>query len=119
ADAHHPTTHPPTPLCVRGSAMLVFGALFLRTQPSRRLVDTCFYSLLLGSLAFYFSALYLGFHQGGLVVHHGLSVEAAEEATPLHPFLIMGAGIAMFAAFWLMLVLAVRSVWRSGSRLRP
>ena len=104
---------------VTGLAMLVFGALFLRTQPSRRLVDTCFYSLLLGSLAFYFSALYLGFHEGGLVVHHGLSVEAAEEATPLHPFLIMVAGIAMFAAFWLMLVVAVRSIWRSGSRLRP
>ena len=44
---------------VTGLAMLVFGALFLRTQPSRRWVDTCFWSLLLGSLAFYFSALYL------------------------------------------------------------
>src|ERR671936_535217 len=103
---------------VTGLAMLVFGALFLRTQPSRRLVDTCFYSLLLGSLAFYFSTLYLGFHEGGLVVHRGLTPEAAEEATPLHPFLIMGAGIAMFAAFWLVLVVAVRSVWRTRGRLR-
>src|SRR6266480_4060406 len=65
---------------VTGLAMLVFGALFLRTRPSRRLVDACFWSLLVGSLAFYFSALYLGFHEGGLVVHHGLSPEAAEEA---------------------------------------
>jgi len=103
---------------VTGLTMLVFGALFLRTQPSRRLVDTCFWSLLLGSLAFYFSALYLGFHEGGLVVHRGLSPEAAEEATPIHPFLIMGAGIAMFAAFWLLLVVAVRSVWRRPGPLR-
>src|ERR671931_1763531 len=103
---------------VTGLAMLVFGALFVRTQPSRRLVDTCFYSLLLGSLAFYFSALYLGFHEGGLVVHRGLTPEAAEEATPIHPFLIMGAGIVMFAAFWLLLVVAVRSVWRTRGRLR-
>ncbi len=104
---------------VTGLAMLVFGSLFVRTQPSRRLVDACFWSLLVGSLAFYFSALYLGFHEGGLVVHHGLSPEAAEEATPIHPFLIMGAGIAMFAAFWLLLVVAVRSVWRTQSRIRP
>src|ERR671930_415677 len=103
---------------VTGLAMLVFGALFLRTQPSRRVVDACFYSLLLGSLAFYLSALYLGFHEGGLVVHRGLSPEAAEEATPIHPFLIMGAGIVMFAAFWLLLVVAVRSVWRTRGRLR-
>jgi hypothetical protein len=104
---------------VTGLAMLVFGSLFVSTQPSRRLVDACFWSLLVGSLAFYFSALYLGFHEGGLVVHHGLSPEAAEEATPIHPFLIMGAGIAMFAAFWLLLVVAVRSVWRTQSRIRP
>jgi hypothetical protein len=104
---------------VTGLAMLVFGALFLRTQPSRRVVNTCFWSLLLGSLAFYFSALYLGFHEGGLVVHRGLTPEAAEEATPLHTLLIMGSGIAMFAAFWLLLVVAVRSVWRTRSRLRP
>ena len=37
---------------------------------------------------------------------------------PLHPFLIMGSGIAMFAAFWLLLVTIVRSVWRSESLLR-
>ena len=68
---------------VTGLAMLVFGSLFVRTQPSRRLVNTCFWSLLVGSLAFYFSALYLGFHEGALVVHHGLTPEQAEEATPL------------------------------------
>ena len=50
------------------------------------------------------SALYLGFHEGGLVVAGGLTPEQAEEATPLHPFLIMGAGIAMLAAFWFLLV---------------
>src|SRR5512132_4708495 len=104
---------------VTGLAMLVFGALFLLTRPSRRLVDTCFWSLLAGSLAFYFSTLYLGFHEGGLVVHKGLTPEAAEEATRLHPFLIMGSGIAMFAAFWLLLVVAVRSVWQTRTRVRP
>src|SRR5436189_268785 len=88
------------------------------TEPSRRLADTCFFALLGGSLAFYFSALYLGFHEGGLV-HRGLTPEAAEEATKIHPFLIMGAGIAMFSAFWLLLATALRSVWRSESPLRP
>src|SRR5205823_11842582 len=103
---------------------LVAGALFALvrrlggTEPSRRLADTCFFALLGGSLAFYFSALYLGFHEGGLV-HRGLTPEAAEEATWIHPYLIMGAGIAMFAAFWLLLAVAVRSVWRSRSPLRP
>jgi hypothetical protein len=104
---------------VTGLAMLVFGAVFLQTKPPRKFVNTAFYALLVGSLAFYFSALYLGFHEGGLVVHHGLTPEAAEEATPLHPILIMGAGIAMFAAFWFLLVLTVRSVRRTRSRLRP
>ena len=66
--------------------------------------NTCFWSLLGGSLAFYGVALYLGFHEGRLVVGRGLTPEQAEEATPLHPFLIMGAGIAMLAAFWLLLV---------------
>src|SRR5436189_1223080 len=109
---------------VTGLTMLVAGALFAfvralgGTEPSRRLVDTCFFALLGGSLAFYFTALYLGFHEGGLV-HRGLTPEAAEEATPLHPYLIMGAGSAMFSAFWLLLVTAVRSVWRSPGPLRP
>src|SRR5213592_3317076 len=109
---------------VTGLTMLVAGALFSLvralggTEPSRRLADTCFFALLGGSLAFYSSALYLGFHEGGLV-HRGLTPEAAEEATTIHPYLIMGAGIAMFAAFWLLLATAVRSVWRSRSPLRP
>jgi cbb3-type cytochrome oxidase subunit 1 len=110
---------------VTGLTMLVAGALFALvrslggTEPSRRLVNTCFFALLGGSLVFYLSALYLGFHEGGLVVHHGLTPEQAEEATAIHPFLIMGSGIAMFAAFWLLLVVVVRSVWRSGSPFRP
>src|SRR5204862_3569852 len=86
-------------------------------EPSRRLVNTCFFCLLGGSLAFYFSALYLGFHEGRLV-HRGLTPEQAEEATSVHPFLIMSAGIAMFAAFWLLLAVLVRSVWRSRGLLR-
>jgi hypothetical protein len=109
---------------VTGLTMLVAGGLFALVralggiEPSKRVVDTAFYSLLFGSLAFYFATLYLGFHEGGLVVNRGLSPEAAEEATPLHPFLIMGAGIAMFAAFWLLLVVAVRSVRHTPSRVR-
>jgi hypothetical protein len=110
---------------VTGLTMLVAGSLFAfvrrlgGVEPSRRLVNTCFFALLGGSLAFYFSALYLGFHEGALVVHRGLTPEAAEEATSLHPFLIMGSGIAMFSAFWLLLVVAARSVWHAQSRLRP
>ena len=109
---------------VTGLTMLVAGAFFALvrsaggTEPSRRLVDTSFYALLGGSLAFYFSALYLGFHEGRLV-HRGLTPEQAEEATRIHPFLIMGAGIAMFAAFWLLLVVIVRSVRGSRGHLRP
>src|SRR2546421_4373832 len=105
--------------------MLVAGSLFALVgsaggvEPSRRLVNRCFYALLGGSLAFYAVTLYLGFHEGGLVVHRGLTPAQAEEATPLHPFLIMGAGIAMFAAFWLLLAVIVRSVWRSPGPLRP
>jgi hypothetical protein len=108
---------------VTGLTMLVAGAFFALVraaggvEPSRRLVDTCFFALLGGSLAFYFSALYLGFHEGGLV-HRGLTAAQAEEATAIHPFLIMGAGVAMFSAFWLLLVVIVRSVWAAG-RLRP
>src|SRR5438876_4249340 len=104
--------------------MLVAGALFALVgsaggvEPSRRVVNRCFYALLGGSLAFYAATLYLGFHEGGLVVHRGLTPEQAEEATALHPFLIMGAGIAMFAAFWLLLVTIVRAVWRSEGLLR-
>ena len=109
---------------VTGLTMLVAGAFFALVrsaggvEPSARAVNTAFWSLLGGSLAFYGSTLYLGFHEGGLVVRHGLTPEQAEEATALHPFLIMGSGIAMFAAFWLLLALVVRSV-AGGGRLRP
>jgi hypothetical protein len=101
---------------VTGLTMLVGGAAFYLvplvggSRPSRRLADTCFYSLLAGSLAFYCAALYLGFHEGRLVVERGLTPEQAEEATWLHPLLIMGGGIAMFAAFWLLLGVLARAV---------
>jgi hypothetical protein len=110
---------------VTGLTMVVAGAFFALVgsaggrEPSRRLVDTCFFALLGGSLAFYFSTLYLGFHEGRLVVSHGLTPEQAEEATALHPFLIIGSGIAMFAAFWLLLATILRSVRGTGGRLRP
>jgi hypothetical protein len=109
---------------VTGLAMLVAGALFFllplagAERPSRRVTNACFWSLLAGSLAFYGSALYLGFHEGRLVVGRGLTPEQAEEATPLHPFLIMGSGIAMFAAFWLLLAVVVRAVWRAPGPAR-
>jgi hypothetical protein len=110
---------------VTGLTMLVAGSLFALVrvaggvEPSRRLVNRCFFALLGGSLAFYAVTLYLGLHEGRLVVNRGLTPEQAEEATALHPFLIMGAGLAMFAAFWLLLAVIVRSVWRSDSVLRP
>jgi hypothetical protein len=100
---------------VTGLTMLTAGALFALAPtlggraPSRRLANTCFWSLLGGSLAFYAVALFLGFHEGRLVVRRGLTPEQAEEATKLHPFLIMGAGIAMLAAFWLLLATLLRS----------
>jgi hypothetical protein len=105
---------------VTGLTMLVAGALFalLPTMPSRRLVNATFGCLLCGSLAFYAAALYLGFHEGRLV-HGGLTPEQAEEATPLHPYLIMGAGIAMFAAFWLLLFVMVRAARANPGPLRP
>jgi hypothetical protein len=104
---------------VTGLTMLVAGVVFYLvpllggTPPSRRSANTCFYLLLGGSLAFYGTALYLGLHEGRLVVHHGLTPEQAEEATPLHPYLIMAAGIAMLAAFWLLLVVLVGCFWRA------
>src|SRR6059058_250086 len=107
---------------VTGLTMLVAGALFALVgsaggvEPSRRLANRCFYALLVGSLAFYAVTLYLGFHEGRLVVHRGLTPEQAEEATALHPFLIMGAGIAMFAAFWLLLAVIVHSLRVSNKR---
>src|SRR5436190_7652840 len=106
---------------VTGLTMLVAGALFalLPSPPSRTTANGCFAALLAGSLAFYGVALYLGFHEGSLVVSKGLTPEQAEAATPLHPFLIMGAGIAMFSAFWLLLAVIVRAVRRGGGPARP
>jgi hypothetical protein len=109
---------------VTGLTMLVAGVAFhlLPTlggsRPSRRLANVCFWSLLAGSLAFYGAALFLGLHEGRLVVNGLLTPEQAEEATPLHPFLIMGTGVAMFAAFWLLLVVLVRSARPIGGPLR-
>ena len=83
---------------VTGLTMLVAGAFFALiraaggVEPSRRLLNTVFFALLGGSLAFYFSTLYLGFHEGGLVVHHGLTPEQAEEATRAAPVPDHGLG---------------------------
>ena len=110
---------------VTGLTMLVAGGLFYLlpllggTTPPRQLVNRCFWLLLGGSLAFYATALYLGFREGHLVVAGGLTPEQAEAATPLHPFLIMGAGVAMLAGFWMLLWLVARSVWRSASPVAP
>jgi hypothetical protein len=110
---------------VTGLTMLVAGAVFYLvpllggTPPTRKTANTCFYLLLGGSLAFYAVALYLGFHEGRLVVHRGLTPEQAEEATPLHPYLIMAAGIAMFAAFWLLLVVLLRCFRHPRGFARP
>jgi hypothetical protein len=110
---------------VTGLTMLVAGGLLYLapllggTAPPRHLVNRCFFLLLAGSLAFYDTALYLGLHEGHLVVAGGLTPEQAEEATPLHPFLLMGAGLAMLAGFWMLLWLVARSVWRSRSPVRP
>jgi hypothetical protein len=109
---------------VTGLTMLTAGALFALAPalggeaPTRRTANLCFWSLLGGSLAFYGVALYLGFHEGRLVVRHGLTPEQAEEATRLHPFLIMAAGIAMMAAFWFLLVTLVRSFRHTRGPMR-
>src|SRR6266487_2499476 len=109
---------------VTGLTMLTAGALFALAPalggeaPTRRTANLCFWSLLGGSLAFYGVALYLGFHEGRLVVRHGLTPEQAEEATRLHPFLIMAAGIAMMAAFWFLLLTLVRSFRHARGPMR-
>src|SRR5439155_10992755 len=108
---------------VTGLTMLVAGALFqLAPQlggdaPSRRIANAVWASLLCGSLAFYGSCLYLGFHEGGLVVHRGLTPEQAEEATAVHAPLIVGSGVLMFAAFWLLLATLVRAYRNAPARL--
>jgi hypothetical protein len=100
---------------VTGLTMLVAGAAFYLlphlggARPSVRVANGCFWSLLVGSLAFYGAALYLGFHEGRLVVDRLMTPEQAEEATAVHRYLIMGAGIAMFAAFWALLATLLRS----------
>jgi hypothetical protein len=109
---------------VTGLTMLVAGAVFLVAPllggqaPSRQAADRCFFGLLGGSLAFYGTALFLGLHEGRLVVDRGLTPEQAEEATTLHPYLIMASGIAMLAAFWFLLALVVRSMRTASSPAR-
>jgi len=109
---------------VTGLAMLVAGSLFLLAPrlggeaPSRRAANTVWALLLGGSLAFYGSCLYLGFHEGSLVVGHGLTPHQAEEATPLHGPLIVASGVAMFAAFWALLRTIERSFRRAPGPLR-
>ncbi|MDX6514289.1 MAG: hypothetical protein QOE36_3793 [Gaiellaceae bacterium] len=109
---------------VTGLAMLVAGALFALapslggTAPSARTANRVFTLLLVASLSFYGVCLYLGFHEGSLVVGHGLTPEQAEEATPLHPWLLMGAGIAMLAAFWLLLATILRTYRRARAPMR-
>src|SRR5207247_8017672 len=58
-----------------------------------------------------------GFHEGGLVVHRGLTPEQAEEATAVHAPLIVGSGVLMFAAFWLLLATLVRAYRNAPARL--
>lgn len=107
---------------VTGLTMLAAGVLFQLaprlggTAPSRRVANATWALLLGGSLAFYGSCLYLGFHEGGLVVHHGLTPEQAEEATAVHGPLIVGSGILMFAGFWLLLATLVRTYRRGPLR---
>jgi cytochrome c oxidase cbb3-type subunit 1 len=109
---------------VTGLTMLAAGGLFFLAPqlggraPSRRDADRCFWALLAGSLAFYGAALFLGLHEGHLVVAGGMTPEQAEEATPLHPYLIMGAGVAMLAAFWLLLHTVLRSLPPAGRPAR-
>ena len=111
---------------VTGLAMLVAGSLFAfvrrlgGVEPSRRLVNTCFFALLGGSLAFYFSALYLGFHEGALVVHRGLTPEAGgggDRAAPVPDHGLRGSRCSARSGCCSRSL--VRSVWRAQSRLRP
>src|SRR6059036_1768054 len=108
---------------VTGLTMLVAGVLFQLAprlggvEPSRRVANTTWTLVLGSSLAFYGTCLYLGFHEGGLVVHRGLTPEQAEEATALHGPLIVGSGILMFGAFWLLLETLVRTYVRAARPL--
>src|SRR5204863_7785639 len=39
--------------------------------------------------------------------------------TPLHPYLIVGAGVGMFVSFWLLLAVVARAFWRGRGTARP
>jgi hypothetical protein len=106
---------------VTGLTMLVAGALFQLapqlggTAPSRRVANWTWGLLLTASLAFYGTCLYLGFHEGSLVVGHGLTPTQAMRQTPLHGPLLVGTGVLMFAAFWLLLAVLLKS-YRNAPR---
>ena len=76
----------------RGRALLPRSSARAGRAPSRRAATPASTLSSAGSLAFYGSAMYLGFHEGGLVVGRGLTPEQAERATAIHPFLLMSAG---------------------------
>jgi hypothetical protein len=109
---------------VTGLTMLVAGALFYLapalggTAPSRRLADGVFCALLVASLEFYGATLLLGLHEGQLVVDRGLTPEQAEASTWIHPYAIMVTGVAMFAAFWGLLLVIARSFRAASARTR-
>jgi hypothetical protein len=100
---------------VTGLTMLGAGVAFYLIPrlggraPSRHSANAVFFGLLGASLTFYAVTLYLGLHEGHLVVRRGLTPEQAEEQTPLHPYLIMFAGVLMFAFFWWLLALVLRA----------
>jgi heme/copper-type cytochrome/quinol oxidase subunit 1 len=101
---------------VTGLTMLVAGIAFYLVPrlggraPTRETANAVYFGLLGASLTFYTVALYLGLHEGRLVLLRGVTPEQAEEQTPLHPYLIMAAGILMFACFWWLLAVIVRMV---------
>jgi hypothetical protein len=109
---------------VTGLTMIVAGVAFFIVPrlggraPSRQTANALYFGLLGASLTFYGVALYLGFHEGHLVFWRGITPEQAEEQTPLHPYLIMVAGILMFAYLWWLLVLFVRMVRPLSSHTR-
>jgi hypothetical protein len=109
---------------VTGLTMLVAGGLFQLapqlggTAPSRRVANLTWALLLGASLAFYGTCLYLGFHEGSLVVGHGLTPTQAMDRTSLHGPLIVGTGVLMFAAFWLLLAVLLRSYRKAPRPLR-
>ena len=116
--AHQPRHRPHD--ARRGLAVRVRAPRSAGSSRRAGLVNTCFFALLGGSLAFYFSALYLGFHEGALVVHRGLTPEQAEEATRAAPVPDHGRGDRdVRARSGCCSRSLVRSVWRAQSRLRP